>query len=381
MSSNKHLDVKELDKIVEKMIDTVQHSKDEIFRIGEQSRQEHERLLQELMEVKMLTKQTIEEADKLEVQAQLSRQRLSEVSRNFALYSEDEIREVYEKAHELHMALAMVREREKQLRLRRDELERRLAGLKETIERAEHLVGQITVVLDYLNSDFRQVGEFIEDAKQKQEFGLKIIEAQEEERKRLSREIHDGPAQTLAHVIIRSDLIEKVLKDRGIEAAIDEIRDFKKMVRSALYEVRRIIYDLRPMALDDLGLIPTLRKYLQTIEDYNKGISISFTHIGKEVRLPTRMEVAVFRLVQESVQNALKHAEASEIQVKTEMSNNQLLVMVKDNGKGFDTTVKKENAFGLIGMKERVELLEGTLAIRSQVGFGTTIFIRIPLNV
>jgi two-component system sensor histidine kinase DegS len=381
MSSNKHLDVKELDKIVEKMIDTVQHSKDEIFRIGEQSRQEHERLLQELMEVKMLTKQTIEEADKLEVQAQLSRQRLSEVNRNFALYSEEEIREVYEKAHELHMELAMVREREKQLRLRRDELERRLAGLKETIERAEHLVGQITVVLDYLNSDFRQVGEFIEDAKQKQEFGLKIIEAQEEERKRLSREIHDGPAQTLAHVIIRSDLIEKVLKDRGIEAAIDEIRDFKKMVRSALYEVRRIIYDLRPMALDDLGLIPTLRKYLQTIEDYNKGISISFTHIGKEVRLPTRMEVAVFRLVQESVQNALKHAEASEIQVKTEMSNNQLLVMVKDNGKGFDTTVKKENAFGLIGMKERVELLEGTLAIRSQVGFGTTIFIRIPLNV
>jgi two-component system, NarL family, sensor histidine kinase DegS len=381
MSSNKTLDAKELDKIVEKMINTVQHSKDEIFRIGEQSRQEHERLLQELMEVKMLTKQTIEEADKLEIQTRLSRQRLAEVSKDFSLYSEEEIREAYEKAHELHMELAMVREREKQLRLRRDELERRLVGLKETIERAEHLVGQITVVLDYLNSDFRQVGEFIEGAKQKQEFGLKIIEAQEEERKRLSREIHDGPAQTLAHAILRSDFIEKVLKERGIEAAIAEIRDFKKMVRSALYEVRRIIYDLRPMALDDLGLIPTLRKYLQTIEDYNREITVSFVHIGEEVRLPARMEVAVFRLVQESVQNALKHAEATEIQVRTEMNNNQLLVMVKDNGKGFDTTVKKENAFGLIGMKERVELLQGTLTIRSKIGFGTTIFIRIPLNV
>jgi two-component system, NarL family, sensor histidine kinase DegS len=381
MSSNKTLDAKELDKIVEKMIDTVQHSKDEIFRIGEQSRQEHERLLQELLEVKMLTKQTIEEADKLEIQTRLSRQRLAEVSKDFSIYSEEEIREAYEKAHELHMELAMIREREKQLRLRRDELERRLIGLKETIERAEHLVGQITVVLDYLNSDFRQVGEFIEGAKQKQEFGLKIIEAQEEERKRLSREIHDGPAQTLAHAILRSDFIEKVLKDRGIEAAIAEIRDFKKMVRSALYEVRRIIYDLRPMALDDLGLIPTLRKYLQTIEDYNREITVSFVHIGEEVRLPARMEVAVFRLVQESVQNALKHAEATEIQVRTEMNNNQLFVMVKDNGKGFDTTVKKENAFGLIGMKERVELLQGTLTIRSKIGFGTTIFIRIPLNV
>ncbi|SFA44452.1 two-component system, NarL family, sensor histidine kinase DegS [Parageobacillus thermantarcticus] len=381
MSTNKSLDVKELDKIVEKMIDTVQHSKDEIFRIGEQSRQEYEWMIKELADVKAAIEKTIVEADKLEVQTRLSRQRLSEVSRNFAMHSEDEIREAYEKAHELHMALAMVREREKQLRVRRDELERRLIGLKETIERADLLVGQVTVVLNYLTSDFRQVGEFIEGARQKQEFGLKIIEAQEEERKRLSREIHDGPAQMLAHVIIRSDLMEKVLKDRGIEAAISEIRDFKKMVRSALYEVRRIIYDLRPMALDDLGLIPTLRKYLQTIEEYNKGIGITFVHIGEEMRLPPRFEVAVFRLVQEAVQNALKHAEATEIEVKTEVKNNQLLVMVKDNGKGFDTTVKKENAFGLMGMRERVDLLEGTLNIRSKIGAGTTIFIRIPLNI
>jgi two-component system, NarL family, sensor histidine kinase DegS len=381
MATDKHIDVKQLDKIVEKMIDTVQHSKDEIFRIGEQSRQEHDQLLQELIELKRMIKQTIEEADKLEIKARLSRRHLSEVSQNFSSHSEEEIREAYEKAHALHMELAMVREREKQLRLRRDELERRLAGLKEIIERAEHLVGQITVVLHYLDSDFRQVGEFIEGAKQKQEFGLKIIEAQEEERKRLSREIHDGPAQTLAHVMIRSDLLEKVLKDRGIDAAIAEIRDFKKMVRSALSEVRRIIYDLRPMALDDLGLVPTLKKYLQTIEEYNKGVTVSFVHIGEEIRLPSRMEVAVFRLVQESVQNALKHAEGTNIEVKMEINSDQLLVMVKDNGKGFDTTVKKENAFGLIGMKERVELLEGTLTIRSKVGFGTSVFIRIPLNV
>jgi two-component system sensor histidine kinase DegS len=381
MAADKHIDTKQLDQIVEKMIDTVQHSKDEIFHIGEQSRQEYDRLLQELIELKRLLKQTIEEADKLEVKARLSRRRLSEVSQNFSLHSEQEIREAYEKAHALHMELAMVREREKQLRLRRDELERRLAGLKEIIERAEHLIGQITVVLHYLDSDFRQVGEFIEGAKQKQEFGLKIIEAQEEERKRLSREIHDGPAQTLAHVMIRSDLLEKVLKDRGIDAAIVEIRDFKKMVRSALSEVRRIIYDLRPMALDDLGLVPTLKKYLQTVEEYNKGVAVSFVHVGEEIRLPSRMEVAVFRLVQESVQNALKHAEGTNIEVKMEINSDQLLVMVKDNGKGFDTAVKKENAFGLIGMKERVELLEGTLTIRSKVGFGTTVFIRIPLNV
>jgi two-component system sensor histidine kinase DegS len=380
MSSAKKINVKELDKIVEKMIDTVHHSKDEIFQIGEQSRQEQEKLLNELSETKKLVNQVIYEADKLEVHARVARQRLAEVNRDFTRYSEVEIREAYEKAHDLHMKLTIIREQERQLRLRRDEIERRLTSLNETIERAEHLISQITVVLNYLNSDFRHVGEFIEGARQKQEFGLKIIEAQEEERKRLSREIHDGPAQMLAHVMMRSDLLERVCRECSPETAIKEIRDFKGMVRSALYEVRRIIYDLRPMALDDLGLIPTLRKYLQTVEEYNKTVKISFVYFGQEKRLPSRFEVAIFRLIQESVQNALKHAEPTEIQVKMELNKNRLFVIIKDNGKGFDTSVKKENAFGLIGMKERVDLLEGTLEIRSQLGVGTTVSIQIPLD-
>ncbi|NNV07393.1 sensor histidine kinase [Geobacillus sp. C56-T2] len=380
MAGEKRWDVKQLDEIVEKMIDTVQHSKDEIFQIGEQSRQEHDHLLRELEEVKRLTAETIEEADRLEGEARQARRRLSEVSQNFSSHSERYIRQAYEAAHELHVKLAMVREREKQLRLRRDELERRLASLSQIIARADHLVGQITVVLNYLNSDFRHVSEMIEGARQKQEFGLKIIEAQEEERRRLSREIHDGPAQMLAHVLLRSDLVEKVIKERGTEEAIAEIRDFRKMVHSALSEVRRIIYDLRPMALDDLGLVPTLKKYLQTAEEYSKGVHISFVHIGEEIRLPSRMEAAVFRLVQESVQNALKHAEARRIDVKLEVACRHVLVSVKDDGKGFDPAVKKENAFGLIGMRERVELLGGTLAIRSKPGGGTTVFIRVPLD-
>ena len=87
------------------------------------------------------------------------------------------------------------------------------------------------------------------------------------------------------------------------------------MVRDALYEVRRIIYDLRPMALDDLGLSPTLRKYLRTIEDYYRTATITYQFFGKEQRLDSKTEVSLFRLVQEAVQNALKHAEANEITV------------------------------------------------------------------
>lgn len=195
----------------------------------------------------------------------------------------------------------MIQQREKQLRERRDDLERRLLGLQEIIERSESLVSQITVVLNYLNQDLREVGLLLADAQAKQDFGLRIIEAQEEERKRVSREIHDGPAQMLANVMMRSELIERIFRDRGAEDGFQEIKNLRQNVRNALYEVRRIIYDLRPMALDDLGLIPTLRKYLYTTEEYNGKVKIHFQCIGEteDQRLAPQFEVALFRLAQE----------------------------------------------------------------------------------
>lgn len=375
----KKFDTKALDQILEKMMETVGNSKREIFEIGQTCQNDFKTLSEELREIKIAVRNMIEEGDELETMARLSRKRLSEVSKHFNLYSEAEVREVYEKAHRIQTDLTMNRQMEKQLRARRDDLERRLLGLSETIQRADSLVSQITVVLNYLSSDLKQIGEVLEDAKQKQDFGLKIIEAQEEERKRLSREIHDGPAQMMANVMMRSDLIEKIYRERGSEEAILEIRNLKKMVRDALYEVRHIIYDLRPMALDDLGLVPTLKKYLQTIEEYFNGTKIRFMYIGEARRLPANYEVALFRLIQESVQNAMKHAEASEVVVKLEFQRDFLTVIVRDNGKGFDVSQKKPNSFGLIGMRERVELLEGELSLDSKPGKGTIVIIQIPV--
>jgi two-component system, NarL family, sensor histidine kinase DegS len=376
----KKFDTKALDLILEKMIETVGNSKDEIFRIGEQCRTDYESITNELREIKRNVAQIINEGDKLDSQVRAARLRLSEVSKHFKDYSEGQVREAYEVAHKLQMDLTLNRQTEKQLREKRDDLERRLLGLNETIERAEHLVSQISVVMNYMMSDIRQMGEALETAKQKQDFGLKIIEAQEDERKRLSREIHDGPAQMMANVMMRSDLIEKVYKERGPGEAIDEIRNMKKMVRSALYEVRRIIYDLRPMALDDLGLVPTLKKYLQTIEEYHKTTKIQFTNIGEDKRLSSKYEVALFRMIQESVQNALKHASASMIQVKLEIKKDHVMAVIKDDGKGFDINEKKPESFGILGIRERVELLEGELSIHSKIGTGTLIIIQVPIN-
>ncbi|MBO0961496.1 sensor histidine kinase [Neobacillus sp. MM2021_6] len=373
------MNVKSIDEIREEMIETVTCSKSDIFQIGEQCRQDYENMTTELRTIKQTMVKLIEEGDKLDVQVQEARVMLSEVSMNFKKYSEEEVREAYEKAHQLQMDLSINWQYKKQLLDKRDDLEKRLVGLNDTIDRADQLISQISVVMNYLTSDLEQVGKALQNAKAKQDFGLKIIEAQEEERKRLSREIHDGPAQMLANVIMRSDLIERVYRDRGPDEAFSEIHNYKIMVRSALYEVRRIIYDLRPMALDDLGLVPTLRKYLQTIEEYHKQSKINFVNMGLERRLPAKFEVALFRIIQESVQNAIKHANACEIAVKMEITKTAVTVLIKDNGVGFDLTERKPESFGMIGMKERVDLLDGEITFHSKIDKGTEVFIRVPL--
>lgn len=282
MFSNDKVDIGSLDVIFNRMIETITSSKNDIFIISEQSRRSFEEMKAELEIIKEKIKIIIEESDHLEKRTQMAKQRLVLVSKFFNQYSEEEVREAYEAANDLQIRLSLTRSEEKSLREKRDDLELRLKTLYETIDRADRIVNQVNVVLNYLTSDLKNVSAALEQAKIKQDFGIKIIAAQEKERKRLSREIHDGPAQMMANVLMRSDIIERTYREKGIEAAIQEIAALKMTVRDALSEVRRIIYDLRPMALDDLGIVPTLKKYLSTIMDYNKGLEIHFQSYSNE---------------------------------------------------------------------------------------------------
>ncbi|GAF18438.1 sensor protein DegS [Bacillus sp. JCM 19046] len=372
-------EVKMLNHIITQTIDSVGTSREKIFEIGERSRNEYEYLKKELDQVKSKVTQVIKDVDQSALKAKHARNRLAKVSKEFANFTNEEVRVAYEQASEYQVQMAVLQQEEIQLRTRRDDIERRLKNLQDTINRAEQLSVQMSVVFDFLSSDLRQVGEFIKDAKEKQTFGLKIIEAQEDERGRLSREIHDGPAQMMANVMLHSELIERIYQEKGIDEALKEIRGLRKMVRSSLAEVRRIIYDLRPMALEDLGLVPTLRKYLENVEE-RFGISISFKHFGVEKRLAQHFEIALFRLVQEAVQNATKHAHASEIVVKIELKPSNVTVVIKDDGRGFDPAERNEASFGIIGMKERVNMLNGSITIQSNLGQGTSIFVQLPIS-
>lgn len=374
------IDSKTLDSILDNMIETFRNSRKEIFRISEHCYSEFEILSVQLADVKRKILELNEEGDRLKKQVDLTGNRLSEINVHFKDFSEEEIRGVYEQSYQMQMDLKMNRQLEKQLKERCEDLKARLFGLMETIDRSEQLSSQVSIVKEYLKSDLRQMGKVLKDAELKEDFVLRIIEAQEDERKRISREIHDGPAQMLANVMVRSDLIERIHRERGPEEALTEIKSLKEMVRNSFQEVRRIIFDLRPMALDDLGLIPTLKKYLFSIEQYHKGVKFNFFHSGEENRLPAKYEVTLFRLIQESVQNALKHSGAEVINVTLTIDQSNVAVSVTDNGRGFDVQSTNPQSFGIIGMKERVDLLQGKLLINSEIGKGSNILITIPVQ-
>ncbi|WP_440894767.1 sensor histidine kinase [Amphibacillus sp. Q70] len=375
----KQINEKNFDQIIDGMLGVVDKSKDELYELTEASREEQKTLTRDLKETRQQVKDTIVQGEQLEKQERIYRNRLAQVSKNFNVYSEKEIKDVYETAHDLQTELKMVRERETSLRQKRDFIERRLKSLDQIIDKGSALVSKVSVISNYLTDDFKQIGDLIEDANQKQTFGLKIIEAQEEERRRISREIHDGPAQMLANILLRADLVDRTFRERSQEEAMKEMKSMRSMVHTSLHEVRRIIYDLRPMALDDLGLVPTIRKYLANVEDYHK-ITITSSEQGCFNQLTAKYEVALFRLIQESVQNAVKHAVPKSIQVNISIDNNQVATSIRDDGVGFDINKKKEQSFGLIGMRERVEMLDGQLEINSKIGQGTTIYIKIPLK-
>lgn len=380
MVKGNKIDIQVLDKIFNSMVETIDTSKNDIFTISEQSRQSFEEMKLELGIVRTKLQDIIQENDMLEVQVKQARARLAEVSQNFRTYSEKQVHQAYNAANTFQIRQSVVQSEEKLLRGRRDDLERNMRGLLDTIEKADQLVNQVNVVLNYLSEDLKDVGPALKNAKMKEDFAIRVIEAQEEERKRISREVHDGPAQMLANVLLRTDLITRSYDEKGVERAIQELRDLKGMVRDTLHEVRRIIYDLRPMALDDLGIVPTLKKYLNSVQGYNEGTYIEFSSRGEDRRMPMNYETAIFRLVQESVNNAIKHGSAKEIRVNFEWLKENVNISIKDNGTGFDMALTKQNSFGIVGMKERIDLLDGTMDIQSEIGQGTRIMFIIPIK-
>lgn len=376
------LDLKRMNEIIEKTIVTIDSGRQEIFEIAEDARKDCERFKKELTSIQQKISLAIFEVDGLEREERRTKAKLMMVSKNFNRYSEEDIRFAYEEANNVRVKHILKKQEEKELICRRTELELNLKRAYEIVQKAEKLVSQVGVAMDFLKGNLSDIFETIEDMHKKQLLGIKIIEAQEEERMRVSREIHDGPAQSMANVVLKAELCERLLAI-DINQSRLELRNLKDIVRVSLKDIRKIIYDLRPMSLDDLGLVPTIKRYTDNFTD-ETGINVELMVINEQQSINSIIEIACFRIIQEALNNISKHSRARDVLIKIEQTTDKLSIVIKDNGIGFEMNNLKrnpeKNGFGLIGMKERAELLNGKLDIISAFGEGTKIILTIPLE-
>ncbi len=381
--ANLKLDFSKLDKIIKKTIEVIDSSKNEIYDIAESAKKECKRLDEELQLLKKQTKELMETVEVLEAELKESKRKLMLVNKNYERYSQQELKAVYERADNLRLELAVKREQEQFYIKRRNDLEIRIKEAYRTVEKADKLITHVGVALSFLTGDLKEVSIHLEDMQQRQLLGLRIIQAQEEERQRVARDIHDGPAQSMSNVVLKAEICERLI-DVDMEKAKEELKQLKRIVRESLQDVRKIIYNLRPMSLDDLGLVPTLQRFLMTFQD-ESSISVSFRTRGVYDDIRPVISLTVFRIIQEAISNVNKHSQAQNVAVNLEFLDRNLKLYIFDDGKGFrmeDLKSRSEDidsGFGLFSMRERVELLSGDFEISSEPGKGTRINITIPL--
>lgn len=376
----KELDIKAIDGIVKKTVSSIRENRGEIYDVYEMARDELEKVKRDVNRVNNETTAVIEKVDELERNERKVRMQLMEVRREFRNRTEDEVREAYESVRKNQIEIAVNREQEQNLRRQRDELEIRLRNLGDLVGKAEKLVSQVGLVMDFLGNQMNAAFAKLETMQNSEILGSEIIRIQEEERRRVARDIHDGPAQSIANIVFRAEICERLI-DKDPVRAKEELKALGDHIRLTLSEIRKIIFDLRPMALDDLGLMPTIRGVLDVFhEQYGLLTEISLT--GKERRLEPHVEIGVFRVVQEVLNNVVKHAEASTVRVRIDFAPADVTVIVEDDGKGFDLVneEKPSGHYGIMGMRERVQLLAGKLTIKSAPRQGTKVMITVPLR-
>ena len=219
----------------------------------------------------------------------------------------------------------------------------------------------------------------------------RIIQSQEELRLRIAQQLHDGPTQSLANLVLTAEFCEKTVQSDP-RRALGELAHLKRLVNEALQQTRAFIFELRPMTLDDLGLVPTLRRYAaEQVARYEREHEVGAEPVEIEVqapygepRLPSTVETALFRIAQEAITNAITHGAARHILVTILAAPDQVRLLVDDDGRGFDVEealawAMIRGSTGLTNMQERAEMLSGWLVPQSERGKGSRIEITAPI--
>jgi two-component system sensor histidine kinase DegS len=336
----------------------------------QESEKEYEQIQRELKEIDVLIRQSTTEVEKLAQRHTQILNRVRQMEMSLDTYPRDDIKEIYGTAHEAQMRLFMMRGQLEQLQNRQQGLEQQSQRILRVVEAARQIApGDIA---SHASSTAQGAQSDI----------VRVIEAQENERQRLARQIHDGPAQSLTNLILQAEICERLFDSDPVQARV-ELGNLKNATNTTFQKIRDFILTLRPMMLDDLGLVPTLKQYVQDFEEKTE-LSVNYNVIGRETRLAPHNEVTVFRVIQELLNNVNKHAHASHVQVSLDFQDGQVVANVEDDGSGFDinelqSTEQQRRGLGLSTIQERAEMLGGDVQIESRIGRGTKVRIEIPM--
>ncbi|MGE5138665.1 MAG: histidine kinase [Rudaea sp.] len=333
---------------------------------------EIEQLRSELREIEVLIRQTNGEIERLSQKHIEMTSRLRQLENNIQSYSPEEIRSAYLGERDAQLKLVMMRSQMEQFQNKQRYLERYIQQLRHVNGLMEDIAEQL------LPAKATSPGG--EHGQHEREAAVQTIEAQESERQRLARQMHDGPAQSLTNLILQAEIVERLF-DSNPDRARTEIGSLKTSANATFQRVRDFIFGLRPMMLDDLGLVPTLRRYVQTYESKN-NLPVTLV-INGDRALPSYIDVTIFRAIQEMLNNVSVHAHAAHAQVTVDLEAEPASVQVEDDGSGFDINqvlerVRARGTSGLATLEKRVEMLGGKVTYQSSTGRGTKVRLLIP---
>ncbi len=335
----------------------------------EEAIKDHEQTQRDLKEIDILIKQSAAEVERL---AQRNGQALSQerqLKTNFETLPRDYIREVYSTLTDVQQRLYTMRGQLEKLQSDQRNLERLAEFQRRLIDLAGHTASLPEAERSRpKESDLSSI--------------IRVIQTEESAKQSLVREMHDGPASSLSNFILQAEICQRFF-DVNPDRAKTELNALKSAAASTFNDVKNFIFDLRPMMLDDLGVVPTLRRYVESFQEKN-GITVPITVTGVERRLESHVEVTIFRSVQELLNNSLSHARATQIQVLLDLERDQIMAVVEDNGSGFNVEEalgSSARTIGLSAHRERIEMLGGKMNIQSSLGQGTRVEFTIPVEV
>jgi two-component system sensor histidine kinase DegS len=338
------------------------------------AQQEAERTQGELREIGLLVEQSQGEVDKLTQRNATINNQLRQLQQNFETVPRGDIRSIYDAALAAQQKLITMRGQLEKLRSDQASLERYLKLLGVVLEGLGGVDPGAAIASSGMGGAAASIGDG-------NELIIRIIDAQEAERQRMSKTMHDGPAQSLTNFILQAEIVQRLF-DSNPEQARVELQNLKTTATATFQRVREFITELRPMMLDDLGLVPTVRRYVKAFEE-KTGIQTALTITGDERRFETHREVLAFRGIQELLTNVRLHAQCTQARVVLDVDETRVRAIVEDNGQGFDpatAVTSDQKHVGLNTLREKAELMGGQLQLDSTVGQGTRATLEIPVT-